>query len=456
MKVLVIDDERSIREHFEMFFLEKGVDVLSAENGEKGIDLVREEKPDLLILDIRLPGIDGLEVLRRVKEENDRISVIMITAFQDMETTIQAMKLGAYDYIHKPLDIEELEMVVEKAMENRRLTSSAKALSTEISKNYRSDNIVGQSKGMQEIFKLIGMVSDSRATVLIQGESGTGKELIARTIHYNSPFCREPFVPVNCSALVETLLETELFGHEKGAFTGASYQKKGKIELAGDGTIFFDEIGELDLNPQVKLLRFLQEREFERVGGEERIRSGARVMAATNRDLAHMVQTQKFREDLYFRLKVVEIHVPPLRERKSDIPLLVEHLLKKINLQLHKSVASISQEAMEMLLNYQWPGNVRELENVLTRGVVLSKGPVLLRDYLPDLNGSAPSPAVGTEGIEPLDDVVKEHVLKALTFTNWDLGKTCDLLGISRPTLRKRIQKYELMKYSTPKGSNSR
>ena len=300
---------------------------------------------------------------------------------------------------------------------------------------------------MQEIFKLIGMVSDSRATVLIQGESGTGKELIAKTIHYNSPFCREPFIPVNCSALVETLLETELFGHEKGSFTGATYQKKGKIELAEKGTIFFDEIGDVGPNLQVKLLRFLQEREFERVGGDHSIRSSARILAATNRDLPHLVETQKFREDLFFRLRVVEIHVPPLRERMSDIPLLVEHLLSRINTHLHKKVTKISREAMDMLINYRWPGNVRELENVLTRAVVLSKGDVLLREYLPPLGSSDRQTATKAHRIEPLDEVVKEHVLRALEYTKWDMGKTCELLRISRPTLRKKIQKYQLAKW---------
>lgn len=444
MKVLVIDDERSIREHLDMFLQEKRFEVLSAECGESGLKLIREEEPDIVILDIRLPGIDGLEVLRKLKRENSKVSVIMITAFHDMETTIQAMKLGAYDYIHKPLDIDQLEMVLNKVVDNLRLSSCTETLLTETSKEYRADNIVGKTRGMQEIFKLIGLVSDSRATVLIQGESGTGKELIAKTIHYNSPFCREPFIPVNCSALVETLLETELFGHEKGAFTGATGQKKGKIELAQNGTLFFDEIGDIGANVQVKLLRFLQEREFERVGGEDRIRSSARILAATNRDLPHLVETQKFREDLYFRLKVVEVHVPPLRERKSDIPLLVEHLLRRINTQLHKKVSKISREAMDMLNNYRWPGNVRELENVLTRGVVLSKGDVLLREYLPDLSGSDSGAGTKPQRIESLDHVVKAHVMRALAFTNWDMGKTCELLGISRPTLRKKIQKYHL------------
>lgn len=448
MKVLIVDDERSIREHLEMFLQEKGFEILSAENGERGLQLIHDQRPDILVLDIRLPGMDGLEVLRRINEENIATSVIMITAFHDMETTIQAMRLGAYDYIHKPLDIDELESVINNAAHNLRLSSSAEKLFTENSRDYSSDNIVGKSRGMREIFKLIGMVSDSRTTVLIQGESGTGKELIARTIHFNSHSGTEPFVPVNCSALVETLLETELFGHEKGAFTGAMYQKKGKIELARNGTIFFDEIGEIGANLQVKLLRFLQEREFERVGGEEKIHSNARILAATNRNLSHLVETQRFREDLYFRLKVVEINVPPLRARASDIPLLVEHLLRRINSQLHKKVTKISREAMEMLINYRWPGNVRELENVLTRAVVISKGDVLLGEYMPDLFSTVRTAGTQAGRIGPLDDAVRDHVLRALEFTDWDTRKTCDLLGISPPTLRKKIRKYQLNKWS--------
>ncbi len=447
MKVLVIDDERSIREHLEMFLQEKGFDVLCAENGESGIEQVHVQKPDILVLDIRLPGIDGLEVLRRIKEEGNAAPVIMITAFHDMETTIHAMRLGAYDYIHKPIDIDELDAVIDKVAGTLKSSSSAKKLLMMSPRDYRADNIVGKSRGMREIFKLIGLVSDSQATVLIQGESGTGKELIAKTIHFSSSACREPFIPVNCSALVETLLETELFGHEKGSFTGATYQKKGKIELARNGTIFFDEIGDIGANLQVKLLRFLQEREFERVGGEERIHSGARIIAATNRELSNMVEANRFREDLYFRLKVVEIHVPPLRERTSDIPLLVEHLLRRINLQLHKNVTKISRETMEWLINYRWPGNVRELENVLTRAVVLCKGDTLLKECLPDLLFSGPPAGPRAQGIKPLDDVVREHVLRALEFTNWEMTRTCNLLKISRPTLRKKILKYQLKKW---------
>ena len=426
-----------------MFFQEKGYDVLTAENGEKGLLIVENERPEILILDIRLPGMDGLEVLRAVRAKHQNVSVIVITAFHDMDTTIQAMKLGAYEYIHKPIDSDELEIVVDKVARNIRLSGRLEHLITEISRDYKVHNIVGETPAMQEIFKLIGLVSENKATVLVQGESGTGKELIAKTIHYNSQFGREPFVPVNCSTLVENLFESELFGHEKGAFTGAEYLKKGKIEHAHNGTIFFDEIGDTSLLVQVKLLRFLQEREFERVGGKEPLRSKARIIAATNRDLPELVAEKSFRQDLYYRLKVVEIHVPPLRDRKSDIPLLVDHLLNKINEELHKKVTKVPKNIMTCLTNYHWPGNVRELENILTRAVVLSKGDVLSPDHFSDLNLNDSCSATRPP-VKRLDDVVKRHVSEILRYTNWHKGKACELLGVSRPTLRDMIKKYNL------------
>lgn len=443
MKILIIDDERPIRETLEMVLLEKGYQVASAEDGPGGLEAVRRERPDVVILDIRLPGMNGMEVLQKIKEQHKDISVIMITAFHDMETTIQAMKAGAYEYIHKPIDADELELAIDRVAENLRLNSRLKGLIKEISEEYKPDNIVGKSRAMQGIFKTIGLISESRATVLIQGESGTGKEMIAKTIHYNSPCRKEPLVPINCSAIVEALLESELFGHERGAFTGAVYRKKGKIEQARAGTLFLDEIGEIPLGTQVKLLRFLQEREYERVGGDERLRSNARIVACTNRDLPRMVEEKRFREDLYFRLKVVEIHVPPLRERKEDIPLLVEHLLNKINAELQKKVTQIPRNVVDALMHYRWPGNIRELENLLRSAVVLSKGKVLLPECLPDLFGEHKAPQDSTV-IEPLEHVEREHVKRALEMTSWNRGKTCELLGISRPTLREKIRKYKL------------
>jgi len=444
MKILIIDDDPSIRETLEMFLHEKGYEVMTSEDGGKGLEALQRGRPDIVILDIRLPGMDGLEVLRKIKEKREDIYVIMITAYHAMETTIQAMKLGAYDYIHKPIDVDELEIAIDKVVNNQKLNVRLEDLIMEISEDYTVDNIVGRTKAMQEIFKIIGLVSESKTTVLILGESGTGKELIAKAIHYNSPYRREPFLPINCSALVETLLESELFGHEKGAFTGATHLKRGKIELAHNGTIFLDEIGEISPTLQVKLLRFLQEKEFERVGGEETLRSNTRVIAATNRDLSRRVEEKMFREDLYFRLKVVEIHVPPLRERKPDIPLLVEHLLNKINRELHKKVTKIPKEVMEALVNYSWPGNIRELENLLIRAIVLSTGNILLPESFPELFGNLKGNLKEPDVIKPLEQIEMEHVAKALEFTRWDKGRACKLLGISRPTLRKKIEKYNL------------
>ena len=443
MKILIVDDEQPIRETLEMVMLGKGYEVVTAGDGLSAIHMFDREQPDLVILDIRLPEMDGIQVLQQLKQKQKETPVIIMTAYHDMESTIAAMKKGAYEYIRKPIDADELEIVVDKVAHNLDLTHRLEELITEISRDYKPDNIVGKSRAMQQIYKTIAMVSDNRATVLIQGESGTGKELIAKAIHYNSAFRKAPFVPINCSALVETLLESELFGHEKGAFTGAVSRKKGKIEQARDGTILLDEIGEISSALQVKLLRFLQEKEFERVGGEERLTSSARIIAATNRDLARMLEEKQFREDLYFRLKVVEIRVPPLRNRKEDILPLVDHLLNKINTELHKRVTRIPRDVMDALIHYQWPGNVRELENVLTRAVVLSKGSVLLPDSLPDLF-ERQSKHKESAKIKSLAQVEREQVIKALAHTGWNQGQACELLEITRPTLRKKIRKYNL------------
>ncbi len=437
MKALIIDDEESIRKTLGMVLSEKGYQVLCAADGPAGLRIIEESDPEILVLDIRLPGMDGLEVLGRARERSSAASVIMITAFQDMETTVQAMKLGAYEYIHKPIDLVEFETAIDTIAGSRQSSTGSHNGVTEISTNYKVEDIVGRTDCMKEIFKIMGLAAGTGTTVLIRGESGTGKELIARAIHRNSPRSSEPFVPVNCSTLVENLFESELFGHEKGSFTGAAHQKKGKIELAQSGTIFLDEVGDLPPAFQVKLLRFLQEREFERVGGEEILRSGARIITATNRDLKKLVAAGRFREDLYFRLNVLEIHVPPLRERKTDIPLLVEHLLNRINTTLGKQVTKIHGDVMDAILRYPWPGNVRELENVLTRSAVLCKGDVLLPDCLPHLVSSRPQRELAEGPIQPLDAVVNEHVRRALQFTNGHKGETCKLLGISRPTLRR-------------------
>ena len=442
MKVLIIDDQTAILESLSMFFLEKGYEVFTSEYGEQGLGKAKSELPDIILLDIRLPDINGIEILKEIKAFNDNIFVIMMTAFHDMETTIQAMKYGAYDYIHKPINIAELESSVNKVAEASHIKNTLALYLADQKIQYKLDTIVGKSKPIQQIFKLIGLTCNNKATVLIQGESGTGKELIAKAIHYNGIFKNEPFVSVNCSALVESLLESELFGHEKGAFTHALHSKKGKFELAGHGTIFLDEISELPLNTQAKILRFLQEKEFDRVGGEKTIKSDARIIAATNRSLANMVNENRFREDLFFRLKVVTINVPPLRERKTDIPLLVNFFLQKISKELHKKQRHISERALEKIMAYDWPGNVRELENVLMRTVVLSQEDIIMEDHISIAGDGEDSRGAEDAASLTLEEVEKKHLIKVLHMVKGKKGEACELLGISRPTLRKKIEKY--------------
>ena len=446
MKILVIDDQTAILESLSMFFSEKGYETLTAEYGKEGLEKVQSEQPDIVISDIRLPDVNGIEVLKTIRSINDQIFVIMITAFHDMETTIEAMKYGAYDYIHKPINIDELDVSVNKVAEALTLKNNLSIYLNDQKIQYKLDTIIGKTKSIQQIFKLIGLTCNNKATVLIQGESGTGKELISKAIHYNGIMRDEPFVGINCSALVETLLESELFGHEKGAFTNALYAKKGKFELAKNGTIFLDEISELPLSTQAKILRFLQEKEFERVGGEKTIKSDARIIAATNKNLIKMVRDGSFREDLFFRLKVITISVPPLRERKSDIPLLVDFFLHKISKELHKRPRQISQRALEKIMQYRWPGNVRELENVLMRAVVLSRDEVIMEEHISIFSEVEVGayPALKETHFKSLEELEKEHIKKALLKVDGQKGKACELLKISRPTLRKKIQKYNI------------
>lgn len=443
-KILLVDDDEHIRESLELYLNEKGYKVITASNGSEALFHFNHDKPKIVILDIRLPDMDGLEILRQIKASNGKAQVAMITAFQDMETTITAMKLGACDYIHKPIDINELEMVIERMKETLSLGERYGEM-TEINGEYKVNNIIGKSNVMKEVFKIIGLVSESKTSILIQGESGTGKELFAKVIHNSSLFKNEPFIPINCSALPETLLESELFGHEKGAFTGAVLAKKGKFELAQNGTIFLDEIGEISANVQVKLLRFLQDKEFERLGSEKKILSNARIIAATNRDLSELVRIGKFREDLYFRLKVVTIDVPPLRERRSDIPHLVEYLLAKVNRELHRNVRKVPQNVMGRLMEYDWPGNVRELENALIRAVLLAKGEVLLQEHITaSLKNVTSSVNEKNSSIFSLQEMEKRHILQILHLSNWNKGKACEILQISRPTLRQKIKLYQI------------
>ncbi len=430
-----------------MFLTEKGYTVACAQSALEGLKLCRTFDPQVIILDIRLPDRDGLEVLQQLIRDG-RKHIIIITAFHDMEITIKAVKYGAFEYIPKPIDVEDLERAIDKAIKSLNATPTGKSLLIDPSSVYVPGKVIGRCRGMKEIFKTIGVLSENRVTVLIEGETGTGKELIARAIHYNSPFREHPFRAIDCSTLVGTLLESELFGHEKGAFTGASGSKRGKFELAGQGTIFLDEIGEIPVELQSKLLRFLQEKEFERLGGERKIKSDARVIAATNRDLREMVSQGTFREDLYYRLNVASIQVPPLRERKADIPLLVGYILGKINHELEKRLRKVEEGALRKMMEYDWRGNVRELTNVLTHVAINSQGEVILEEHIEPLLGRIvpvyPHPKETVPKEQSLKDMEKEYIIGTLQRTHWHLGKTCELLGISRPTLRQKLKTYGL------------
>ena len=431
-----------------MHLEERGFGVMSAATGAEGFRLAAEASPAAIVLDMRLPDVSGIDLIPELRKRAAEAPVLMITAHHDMASTILAMKAGAFDYIHKPIDIQAFDVALDRALEVRRLSKGTDYLSVEGGGAFKMDDIVGTSPPMLQLFKDVGRVAASRATVLIQGESGTGKELIARVIHsYSAP--QKPFIGIDCSAIVDTLLESELFGHEKGAFTGAVQTKPGKFELAEEGSIFLDEIGELSQNLQAKLLRVLQEREVERVGGVRRIPIRARILAATNRDLAEEVRAGRFREDLYQRLKVVTLRLPQLRERLEDIPLLVEHLLVKINQRLHKTLRRVPREVIEKLQKRPWPGNVRELENVLMRAAVLSQGDMLLQEHLIDqgtIPRSEPLAAPGaTDGrIATLDEVEREHIARVWALARGHKGKTCQMLGISRPTLERKLKKYGL------------
>ena len=450
-RILIVDDDRSIRELLSMHLEERGFGVDSAATGAEGFAIAEKSAPSAIVLDMRLPDASGIDLIPELKKRAAEAPVLMITAHHDMATTILAMKAGAFDYIHKPIDIQAFDLALDRALEVRRLSKGTDYLSVEQNRAFKMDDIVGTSPSMQQLFKDVGRVAASRATVLIHGESGTGKELIARVIHSYSA-ANKPFIAINCSAIVDTLLESELFGHEKGAFTGAVQAKAGKFELAEDGSIFLDEIGDLSQNLQAKLLRALQEREVERVGGVRRIPIKARILAATHRDLAEEVKLGRFREDLYQRLKVVTLNLPPLRERPEDIPLLVEHLLMKINQRLHKNLRKVPREVLEKLQKRAWPGNVRELENVLTRAAVLSQGDMLLEEHLLEQKPSSrppeapptPPPPAG-DRIPTLDEVERDHIVRVWTMTGGHKGKTCQLLGISRPTLERKLRKYGLV-----------
>ncbi len=439
--VLIVDDDVASCRTLQLHLSAEGHQVRVAHDVNSGLDAVRAVAPDLLILDIRMPGKSGLEGLPEFTALLPGLHVIMITAFHDMESTIEAVQLGAEEYIHKPIDIDELDAAVDKILRQ----SSGELVRTGCGD---ADHLtmVGGSRAMKEVFKTIGLVARSRATVLITGESGTGKELVAHAIHRSGERPDGPFVVVNCAALVETLLESDMFGHEKGAFTGAVHRQLGKFALANNGTIFLDEIGELSPAMQAKLLRVLQYKEFTPLGAKQPQVSNARIITATNLDLESRVAAGHFREDLYYRLQVVNIHLPPLRERLEDLPPLVDSLLRRINKELHRSVSLITREALEAFHSYPWPGNVRELENTLLKAVALSSGNTLSLDQLPRTlrAGSAGAEGGGppASALPTLAELERNQVRKTLEAVGWHKGKACEVLGVSRPRLRRMLRDY--------------
>ncbi len=440
--VLIIEDDLNTREGLKTFLEEEGYRITAVEKGEEGIELVKEKSFPVVVTDLKLPGMDGIEVLREVHKISPNTEVIILTAYGTVENAVEAMKEGAYHYLTKPINLEEFILVIKKALEHYRLKEKVELLEKQLEERYRFENIIGSSRRMREIFQTITQVAPTRAPVLITGESGTGKELVARAIHRRSDRKDKPFVVIHCGALVSTLLESELFGHEKGAFTGAVESKPGRFELANGGTVFLDEVSEIEPSVQVKLLRVLQEQEFERVGGIKTIKVDARIVSATNVNLEERVKEGKFREDLYYRLKVISIHLPPLRERKEDIPLLVNAFIKEANTLNKKNIRGITSRALSLLMNYHWPGNVRELKNVIESMVILARKDILtvndVPPYIrePEIQENILKIKLGT----PWKEIERELIFAALQKSKGNKKKAAEILGLSRRTLYRKLK----------------
>jgi len=449
--ILVVDDEKNYLVVLEALLSAEGYEVITVDNAPDALKHITESDVDLVITDMKMPGMDGMQLLKESKRINHDLPVIMMTAYGTIEMAVEAMKSQAYDYITKPFQNEELKLTIKKALDNYRLIKENRYLSQALSDRYRFGNIIGKSEAMKRVFEMIDKVSRTRSTVLITGPSGTGKELIAKAIHYSSPRRNRPFISVNCGALVETLLESELFGHEKGAFTGAVSMKKGRFELADGGTLFLDEVGEMPPSLQVKLLRVIQEMEFERVGGTKTIKVDVRVLSASNRNLREDVEKGKFREDLYYRLNVININVPSLKERMEDLRPLVHHFIEKYRKELGKENISITPDAWKLLYSYPWPGNVRELENVIERAVVLNtSGSITPEDLPPELSGKEES--LDIDRFIPIDadlqktlEMIEERLIRrALDHCNNVQARAARMLGITKSLMQHKIKKYNI------------
>jgi DNA-binding NtrC family response regulator len=442
--LLIVDDEAVVRDSLSRWFTEDGFVIGTAENAAAALRKVQEHPWEIILLDIRMPGMDGMELQQRLRELDANATVIFITAHATVDTAVQALKNGAFDYVTKPVDPDHLSHLIQNALKQRALSGENAKLKEQLTEFFKIDEMIGESPQMQKVFDLIQTVAATDTTVMIRGESGTGKELIARAIHANSQRKYFPIVTVNCGALPEGVLESELFGHERGAFTGAQYRRKGKVELADGGTLFLDEVGNISMKTQMDLLRVLETKQFNRVGGNATIKVDFRVICATNKDLEKAIVDGTFREDLYYRLNVFSVVIPPLRERKSDIPLLANYFLKQCALSMGKSMTHISGEAMDVLVRYDWPGNVRELENAIERATVIGKAPALRPEDLPfQLSEHRGGPASGS-----LAAVEREHIRSVLEANSWNISRSAHILQIDRVTLYNKIAKYELRRAS--------
>nr|WP_320113963.1 sigma-54 dependent transcriptional regulator [uncultured Desulfuromonas sp.] len=450
-RVLVVDDEHLIRWSLEQSLKKQGYHVQTVGSGEEALDYVRSDSPDLVFLDIQLPGIDGIETLEKIKEIDSDISVIMITALGVLETAVKAMQLGAYDYINKPFNLDELSVVLRKALETQALKKEVEHLRTEKKRSQSSSRIVAESSHMKNVLDMVSKIAQSdAATVLVQGESGTGKELVARALHYDSPRSEQPFMAINCAAVPETLLESELMGHEKGSFTDAKSQKKGLFELANGGTVFLDEIGDMPMGTQAKLLRVLEERSFRRIGGTKDIHVDVRIVAATNKELLKAIDEGTFRKDLYYRIQVIPIYLPPLRERPDDILALAHHFVQHFNVEFGKNVTGFSNSAERYLLDYDWPGNIRELRNVIERAIILESSDTLKLELLPrEMLSQAPATSNGNfqlppEGID-IEVVEKQLIQQALALSNGNQSQAARKLHLGIDAFRYRMKKFGLL-----------
>ena len=452
--VLVVDDDNAHRTMLYTLISGWGYEVTQADDGATAIEKVKEQSYDLVLMDVRMVKVSGLEALEQIKSFNPAIPVIIMTAYSSVDTAVDALKQGAHDYLTKPLDFDKLKITIARSMEHTRLKEENRLLKESLGKHFDRQNIIGQSPAMVNLLETVAQEAPSEATALITGESGTGKELIAGAIHFNSSRKDGPFVKINCAAITETLLESELFGHEKGAFTGADRRKEGRFYQAHRGSLFLDEVSEMSLTMQVKLLRVLQEREFTRVGGEKTIQVDVRIIAATNKDLPELIGQGKFREDLYYRLNVVDLEIPSLRKRREDVPLLAQHFLQIFAARNHKEIKGFTPQAMDHLIRYDWPGNVRELMNAVERAVVLSRSDYLSEKDFPVISGFkikndetiSQTPPINGDGTTPLEEVEKATILKTMEASGGNKSEAARRLGITRKTLHKKLKTYGVMK----------